>query len=376
MTDEIKAPKGVNADGLKVLKDKSKDLMVQIKEKTTPKMLAVIDAVGNSSQKKMLASNDLMSKSVGSLLTDLNGKSPAAENLMELRTCMDTLNPASLRNSWWFGIVPKPIKRYAINNFVYKYQPMSTHVDSILDGLRAGFDKIIELNISMTSQYDSLTDTMNEIRADIFVCDNTYEQVLEFEASMDKSDQLELTKVEQAKGKLSRKIRDLRTKEQAVIQFFVSLEQSFVSNDLLSDQIESALSVGPMVMYNALQIQAGLAQQKQIKEGLENFQEGLSDMMAQNAKATKLAVEDIASLYNNPVLALDKMEQGFNDLMSAVDTANQAIADSTKSAQETSERLKDMSAAFQPTVEGMKQNRLNDGKISELDLPALEKKED
>lgn len=373
---EIKAPKGANEAEITSLKDKSVSLMGDIKEKTTPAVLSMIDSIGKDSQDKMKKSNDVMNQNVGSLLKDLDGKSPTAEKLMELSACMGELNPSSLRNAWWFGIIPAPIKKYAVNNFINKYKPMKDHVSTILDGLRHGYDEIIELNITMEHQYNGLTEAMKGIQSDVFLCQHTIERVEEFEKNMDTTDQLEVQKVNQAKNKLWRKVRDLKTKEQAVNQFFVSLEQTFVSNSLLSEQIESAITVGPMVMNNALQIQAGLAKQAKIQEGLEKFQDGLSDMMAQNAKATKMATEKAVELYNNPVLALDKMEEGFNDLMSAVNTANDAIANSTQSAMDTSARLQEMNDAFKPTVEAMRDQRENNGRLEgvDIDLPALDDK--
>lgn len=372
--NEIKQPKWAKEIDVTSMKERATSLMTDIKEKTTPVILSAIDSVAKGSQEKMLQTNNVMSQNVGSLLKDLNGNSPTAEKLIELRECMDKLNPNSLRNSWWMGLAPKSIKRYVINNFIHKYEPMKNHVDSVLDGLRHGYDQLIELDIQMHTQYNELIETMKEIQADIYICDETLLLVEQFETEMDKNDQTEVQKVAQAKNKLVRKIRDLRTKEQAVNQFFVSIEQSFTNNNLLSEQIESALSVGPMVMYNALQIQAGLAKQDTISKGVAKFQEGLSDMMTQNAKATRIATEEIAGLWNNPVLALDKMSEGFNELMSAISTAQTAMNNSTQVGLEAIEKLKGMNEALSPTVQAMRENRENGGVLSEVSKEKIENK--
>jgi uncharacterized protein YaaN involved in tellurite resistance len=142
--------------------------------------------------------------------------------------------------------------------------------------------------------------------------------------------------------------------ELAAVQFFVSIDQTVASNELLSEQIDSALAVGPMVMTNALRIQAALAKQKSIQAAVTGFQEGLGDLMAQNASAVNQAASEIGDLYNNPVIALEKMEEGFDQLMQAVATANETMATSTIRAKETSAKLAEMTAALNPVAEELR----------------------
>jgi uncharacterized protein YaaN involved in tellurite resistance len=145
--------------------------------------------------------------------------------------------------------------------------------------------------------------------------------------------------------------------EQAAVQFFISIEQTIQTNSLLSEQIDSALTVGPMVMQNALRIQAALAKQKAVENAVKSFQDGLGDMMAQNAAAVNQAAQNIGDLYNNPVIGLEKLEQGFDQLMQAVSTANQTMAESTTKAREVSERLRQMTAELEPVAAGLHQAR-------------------
>ena len=122
---------------LEQVKQRAGELVVQVREKSGPALMRVMDAIGADSQKRMAAANDLMSQSVGSLLKGLDGKSPTGEKLLELRSAMDEINPHSLHNAWWFSWMPAGIKRQAISRFVRRYEPMQKHVDGILNGLRA-----------------------------------------------------------------------------------------------------------------------------------------------------------------------------------------------------------------------------------------------
>jgi uncharacterized protein YaaN involved in tellurite resistance len=92
-----------------------------------------------------------------------------------------------------------------------------------------------------------------------------------------------------------------------------------------------------------------------VNKAVREFQDGLGDMMAQNAAAVNQAAKEVGDLYNNPVIALEKLEEGFNQLMQAVNTANETMATSTVKALEASARLADMSAELAPVAEGMHQ---------------------
>ncbi|MFT6318834.1 MAG: hypothetical protein ACJAWK_001844 [Candidatus Azotimanducaceae bacterium] len=356
MTTEVTPPKWALEKDLSSLKDRTLTLIQSTKEKSGPALSRIVAGIGEASQKKMSSANDLMAGSVGTLLKGLDGKSPTGEKLLELRSAMDDLNPHSLSNSWWFAWMPKGIKRKAISRFINRYQPMQAHLNGIFDGLRNGKDELLETSIALEEQYDEIAAAKKEMEAEIYVGELFIKQVEELEAVID-TDPRELQKLGAVKNQAMRRIRDIRTMEQAAVQFFISIDQTVATNSLLGEQIDSALVVGPMVMSNALRIQAALAQQDSVREAVESVQNAMGDMMAQNAAAVNQAAQKIGDMYNNPVIGLEKLEEGFDQLMQAVNTANATIATSTIKARETSDRLAQMTAELEPVAAGMRDAR-------------------
>ena len=356
MTTEVTPPKWALEKDLSTLKDRTLALVQSTKEKSGPALSRIVAGIGEASQKKMSSANDLMAGSVGTLLKGLDGKSPTGEKLLELRSAMDDLNPHSLSNSWWFAWMPKGVKRKAISRFINRYQPMQAHLNGIFDGLRNGKDELLETSIALEEQYDEIAAAKKEMEAEIYVGELFIKQVEELEAVVD-TDPRELQKLGAVKNQAMRRIRDIRTMEQAAVQFFISIDQTVATNSLLGEQIDSALVVGPMVMSNALRIQAALAQQDSVREAVESVQNAMGDMMAQNAAAVNQAAQKVGDMYNNPVIGLEKLEEGFDQLMQAVNTANATIATSTIKARETSDRLAQMTAELEPVAAGMRNAR-------------------
>ncbi len=356
MTKAIE-PKWAEQSKIDGLKQRASELVTTTKEKAGPALTRVIDGIGAPAKKKMSSANDLMAGSVNSLLKGLDGKSPTGEKLLELRSTMDELNPHSLHNSWWFSWMPTGIKRKAVSRFIQRYQPMQTHVQKIFDGLRSGKDELLQTSIELEHQYDEISAAKREIESEIYVGELFIEQLEKEEANTPQDDVQEKQKLATVKNQAMRRIRDLRTMEQAAVQFFISIDQTIATNSLLSEQIDSALTVGPMVMQNALRIQAALAKQKSVEKAVKGFQDGLGDMMAQNAAAVNQAAQNVGDMYNNPVIGLEKLEEGFDQLMQAVNTANQTMADSTIKARQASDRLAEMTQELEPVAAGTKQAR-------------------
>ncbi|CCK75775.1 MAG: toxic anion resistance protein [Oleispira antarctica] len=365
-TQTLKSPKWASEDNVELMQKRSQELAESTKTSGGPALNRIVGNIGASAQKKMASANDLMKGNVNSLLKGLDGKSPAGEKLLELRSTMDQLNPHSLHNAWWFSWMPNTIKRKAVSRFVRQYQPMQSHVEAIFDGLRNGKDDLLESNLALEQQYNEIAAAKKEIESEIYIGELFIQQVDAQDAETPAEDIQEKQKFATVKNQAMRRIRDLRTMEQASVQFFISIDQTIATNSLLDESIDSALTVGPMVMNNALRIQAALAQQETIKDAVQQFQAGLGDMMAQNAGSIEKAAQEVGDLYNNPVIALQKMEEGFDKLMNAVKIANDTMSTSTAKARETSDRLADMTAQLSPVADGMRDARSSSNDIKDV----------
>lgn len=354
---DVKMPSWASEKQIEQIKSQSQGLMVATKEQSGPSLSREIDRFGQGAHTSMQKANDLMNGSVSSLLTGLNGESPTANKLLQLRGTMDEMNPHSLQNAWYFGFLPKPFKRKVISKFVHRYQSNKTHVSQILDGLRSARDELLDVSLQLEHQYDQVMSAKKEIDMSIVAADLFLAELDEYEKTVNQEDDQEIRKINSTRNQVARRKRDLATMQHAALQFFVSIDMTIESNTLIGEQIQSALTVGPMVMKNALAIQAALAKQKTVAEAVEQYQDGISDMMKQNAAATKTAAQNATDLYNNPVMSLESMAKSHDDLMSAVTIASDAMAKSTVKALEAADALKEMSVELEPVAGGLRESR-------------------
>jgi uncharacterized protein YaaN involved in tellurite resistance len=318
-----------------------------------PSMSMYLNKIGHDSMRVANDARVLMQTKVSDLLNDMEGKSPVANELVNLRTTMDELNPHSLSNNTFFKIMPNFVQKFMLKNYIEKFQTNQQHVEAIFNGLRDGKDQLLEKAIELNEQYSSLKLADKSVQNDIYLGEMVWEQLENVDT---KGDAQEIQKLDMAKNKIARRIRDLQVARQAISQFFVSINQTVQNNQLLSESIDSALFVGPMVLINALNIQAALAHQKKVANALDSFQTGLGNMMEQNAAAIEEQTSNVADLYNNPVIGLDSLEKSFDKLSSAINTANETMKTSTIKAREASAELNTLTEKFQPLIEASDDN--------------------
>jgi len=315
--------------------------------------------IGLEATKNATQVRTLMQSKVSDLLKNVDGESPAANSLLDLRETMDDLNPHSLKNDWKFKLAPAFLKKKMLRGYAEKFQTNQDHVNAIFSGLLESKDSLLERTLDLSDQYNQLKSAKENIAEEVYVGEGLWEKLETHE--VDESDAIETQKMDKAKNAVSRRIRDLRVAEQAIIQFMVSINQTAENSQLLSEAIDSALLVGPVVLINAINIQVALAEQKNISNSLDKFQNTLGGMMVQNAEAIENQTKDIQKLYDNPVVGLDYLETSYDKLTNAINYANEAMKSSSLKARELSGQLAEMSEGMEPIVQGQESIKGVDG---------------
>ena len=93
--------------------------------------------------------------------------------------------------------------------------------------------------------------------------------------------------------------------------------------------------------------------QRRVLEATQRTREFLGDVIAANATAIRQHTEAIGDVYNNPVIAIDKITQAHNDLIEAMDIADRLKQEGIDSARENIAKLGQLSAELQRRASGL-----------------------
>jgi len=363
------APRDMPDDENEMLRKRAEKLVEQLAGATGSNEMELMDnvsLVGTQVQRSGAAELDLLRRRVGDMLSEGGGDKDISDNLVDLRLTLGQINPDELRKPGTLrrllGVVPfvgrtTPALQI-LQKIAIRYEPVSRQIEIVEAKLRQGRMMLTKDNVELRHVYEQVEAQQFPIQKNAYLGELL---MVELRKLLERTDEtLKGERIRNALHDVSMRVQDLRTMEQAYAQFFVGIDMTRQNNTRLGQAVERTLTVATNIVMVGLAIQAALSRQKQIAEATQRTRAFIGDMLAANAKAIKKHTEEIGEVYNNPVIALEKMSQAHDDLLSAMDAAASIKQEGIELARENIAKLSLMSAQMQQKVG---------------DLPAPEKSE-
>jgi uncharacterized protein YaaN involved in tellurite resistance len=356
------APQGISEEETQELRIRASDLVRQLEGASGSKELELIDSVTNlgiQTQRTAGAELDLTRGRVGDMLTQGGPGAEISKNLVELRLTLKQINPHELSEPGFmrrvFGVIPfigklTPAVR-VLEKIAIRYEPVSRQAAVIETRLREGRMMLSRDNIELRKLYEQVEEQQLPVQKNAYLGELMIQQIGELLERIE--DPFKRERMRNALYDVSMRVQDLRTMETVFAQFFVSIEMTRQNNTRLGQAVERTLSLATNVIIVGLAIQTALARQKRVMEATQRTREFLGQMIAANAAAIKRHTEEIGDLYNNPVIAIEKVTQAHNELMEAMDIADRLKQEGIATARENIAQLGQMSAELHQRVSGL-----------------------
>lgn len=347
-TTKNQSPKTLNTVQDGNIQERVSHYMSAVKESIGgPEMEQMLNTIGAKSTKRIAELRNTMQASADAALPSLGKDSELAGIINEATIKTTELNPNSITNSKLYRWIPVPaLKKRLLRGYVENFQSESGKVQTIFDNLIDGKEHLLEKMIMLQGQYRALKETQAELNADIIMTEQLANE-LESVSSSD-MEESEKAKHERALNRVARKRRDMETKKAAINQFFMSIDEMFVIQQMLTDSIDSILEVGPLVLQNAIMLHSVIDTQKQVMSAAKNTQDAISASLEANARLMKENAQNVAELHNNPVIAMEAFEKSFADLEEAVAITRDAQNKGTAIANSMTKSLKALNEKFAP----------------------------
>lgn len=310
-----------------------------------PALERELNTIGSSSTSKVNEFKGKMQVSIDAALPSLGKKSELASIINEATIKTTELNPNHVTNGFLYKYIPiTALRKFLLRGYVENFQSESGKVQTIFDNLIDGKEHLLEKMIMLEGQYRDLKEIVADVNVDIEITNQLREALNN--KSKDGMEPQEITKHERAQNRIARKSRDLETKKAAINQFFMSIDQTFNIQQMLTDSIDSVLDVGPLVLQNAIMLHSAIDAQRQVAEAANNAQDAISASLEANARLVKQNAEEVTKLYNNPVVAMESFEKSFKDLEEAMAITKKAQDEGTKVADEMTRGLRVLNEKF------------------------------
>ena len=358
----VTVPEGITEDDAQALRERASSLIDQLEEARGSKALALIDrvtAVGIQSQRMAGTELDLLKTRMADLLTQNGSGAEISHDLVELRLVLNEINPHELGKPGFlrrlFGFLPF-VGRYPsllriLERIAIRYETVSRQVQIVETKLRVGRSMLRRDNIELRKLYEQIEDQQLPIRKSAYMGALLMEQLSHLLTNID--DPLEEERIRNALHDVSMRVQDLHTMDEVHTQFFVSIEMTRQNNNRLAQSVDRTLSLAMNMVMVGLAIQTALARQKKILEATQRTQEFLGNMIVANAQAIKQHTEEIGDVYNNPVVAVEKITQAHHDLIEAMEIADQLKQKGIEYARENIAKLNQLTADLQQRSRGL-----------------------
>ena len=133
----------------------------------------------------------------------------------------------------------------------------------------------------------------------------------------------------------------------------MSIELTRQNNSRLGQAVDRTLTLATNVVTIGLAIQTALVRQRRVREATERTREFLGEVITQNAAAIRAQTDEIGDLYNQPVIAIDKLAQAHHDLLAALDAASRLREDGFNSARRNIAELTLLTREMTDHVQGL-----------------------
>ena len=359
-------PKGLSDQESAQLKSKALALVQELGEATGSRELELSDSIthlGVQAQRSAGTEMELLRTRVGDMMTQEGPGEEIAKDLVGLRMALNEINPHELQQPTgikkylaWIPFISKVTPAIKVlEKIAIKYEPVSKQVTIIESKLREGRAMLARDNVELRKLYEQIEAQQLPIQKNAYMGELVMGDLNELMTQSE--DLLKTERVRNALHDVSMRVQDLRTMETVHTQFFVSIEMTRQNNNRLGQSVERTLALGSNVVMVGLAIQSALTRQRRVLEAVQRTREFLGNLIAANAASIKQHTEDIGDVYNNPVIAIDKITQAHNDLIEAMNTADRLKQEGIESARENIAKLSQLSTEMSDRSQGLRDQR-------------------
>jgi len=360
-----RVPDGVTAEEAGKLREQARRLTQQIEQASGSQEMAAIDRIsvtGIQAQRDAASDLNLLRGKVGDMLTRDGTTADLTKNMADLRVALNEINPHEFDGGGVSGLVRRipfigsgtgklvrSLERVAI-----RYEPVSKQVTVIETRMREGRAMLAKDNIELRKLYEQVETQLEPVRRNAYLGEVLMEELTGLRERTD--DPAKRERVTNALHDVAMRVQDLRTMEEVFGQFFVSIEMTRQNNTRLGQAVERTLALGTNVITVGLAIQMALARQRRVLEATQRTREFLGNLIVANAVAIKRHTEEIGDVFNNPVIAIDKITQAHDELVAAIEKASQLKEEGIVSARENIAKLSELASSMQTHIAGIDPN--------------------
>lgn len=291
-------------------------------------LLDEVAVVGLPAQRNAGRQLELVRARMGAFFEEGGPSKDLADDMVRLRAALERINPDFAGKGFWeraTGALPflrgrnNPIVR-SLRKIAVRYEPVSKQIVVIETRLRDGRTLLERDNIELRKLYEDVEAQQAHIRRQTMLGEVLVEELAAAIAATE--DPAKRDRLLTVQHDVAMRAQDLRAMDEVHQQFFVSIELTRQNNRRLGQAVDRTVALATNIVTIGLAIQMALVHQERVEKATIETREFLGNVIETNASAINRHTAEIGDLYNNPVVAIEKIESAHHQLLEALDTAS------------------------------------------------------
>lgn len=310
--------------------EKVHELVKELEEtKNIEDTLNKFTQLGEQAQKDAGESLEALKRPVKEMMENKDHNLPT--QLHQLKEIVSELEPQSMKQGQVQKFFNKLFNRNPVEQYARKYKTIEAQVESIVEGLLKGRDKLQEDSIMLDQLKEVAYSRMNALEEQIEV-GKQLNTMLENELLQEESDERKL-QIQKGQQKVISRIKNMHQAVTVLQQSIASVDIIKENNEKLEEAIFNAITMTKNIITVTASIQLALGNQQKVINAVKNVNETTESMLLTNARLLRENTEETLKTLEEPAIALDTFKKAYEDVAQAIlltEQSNERIIESGK----------------------------------------------
>ncbi|MGJ9381977.1 toxic anion resistance protein [Salipaludibacillus sp. CF4.18] len=292
-------------------------------------ILESIGKLGTKEQEKAGESLEALRRPVSDMMNDPNHDLP--DQLSKLKDVVSDLEPNHLKQGKFKQFMTKVIRKSPAEKYARKYQSIESEVDTIIEALLHGKDRLQEDTVMLYQLKDIAKERIIGLNTQIDTGKHL-NSMLEEELKKDEW-QEDPSPIQKGQQKVLARVRNMQQAVLVLQQSLASVDIIVENNEKLEEAIFNAITMTKNIITVTASIQLSLSNQKKVIDAVKNVNQTTESMLLSNAEMLKSNTEETLKTLEEPAIAIETFKKAYEDVYAAIEMteeSNSRIIDSSK----------------------------------------------
>ncbi|WP_425352469.1 toxic anion resistance protein [Alkalicoccus urumqiensis] len=283
-------------------------------------IMNTLNTLGTAEQEKAGESLEALKRPVSDMMNDPNHSLP--DQLGRLKEVVAELEPDYLQEGRFKQFLSKLVRRSPIEKYAQKYQTVETEVNTIIDALLHGKDKLQEDTVMLHQLKDTAKERIEALNGQISVGKELNTML---EAELAKPEwQDDPSPIQKGQQKVLSRVKNMQQAVLVLQQSLASVDIIVENNDKLEEAIFNSITMTKNIVTVTASIQLALSNQKQVIDAVQNVNRSTEQMLINNAEMLKSNTEQTLKTLEEPAVAMETFRKAYEDVYAAIEMTEQS----------------------------------------------------